>query len=117
MTYIDLGTPAVTGKITGADRSSSGATWVDITITNTGDGFVGDVVITELRFSALKKHKPVVVTVPVSAGSLAPGETRVVRVYATLPKGNGKFNVQARGSFTDQQGQTRAFVITTQMFK
>src|SRR5262249_21172960 len=116
VTFIDLGAPAVTGRILDAQASPSGDVWVDIEVTNGGDGFAGQVTITEGRFSALKGSGPVVLTTPGVVGSLAPGATRVGPVTAVLPPGS-KFNVQARGQFKNQQGITRGFVIKPEIFK
>jgi predicted extracellular nuclease len=116
VTFIDLGAPTVSGRIRDAQASPSGDVWVDIEVTNAGDGFAGQVTITEVRFSALKASGPVVLTTPVVVGALAPGETRVVRVTAVLPAGS-KFNVQAKGQFKNQQGITRGFVVKPEMFK
>ncbi len=114
--FIDLGTPMVSGRIAGAQSSPSGETWVDIALTNAGDGFARDVSITEVRFSALKGSAPVVLIDPAFVGTLAPLETRVIRVTAALPPGS-KFNVQATGRLLDQQGVRREFLIKPEMFR
>jgi predicted extracellular nuclease len=116
VTFIDLGMPKVGGRIAGAESSPSGATSVDIEVTNAGNGFARQVVVTELRFTALKGSGPIVITNAAVVGSLAPGETRLVRVNAQLPAGS-KFNVFGRGRFVDQSGESREFVITPEMFK
>jgi predicted extracellular nuclease len=116
VTFIDLGTPTVTARFTGAQGSPSGATWVDIEVSNRGSGFAGQVVITEVRFSGLKGSKPVVLIDPAVVGSLAPGQTKVVRVVANLPRGS-KFNVKGAGEFVDQFGIVREFVIRPEKFK
>jgi hypothetical protein len=53
---------------------------------------------------------------PAVLGSLAPGQTTVVRVVANLPPGS-KFNVQAASEFVDQLGIVHEFVIRPEMFK
>ncbi|HYU79105.1 MAG TPA: hypothetical protein VEK56_08965, partial [Vicinamibacterales bacterium] len=116
VTYIDLGAPMITGRIVDAHASPSGDTWVDIEVSNVGDGFAHDVIISEVRFSALKASAPVVLIQPAVVGLLAPGETRIVRVTATLPPGS-KFNVHARGQLGDQLGVVREFPIKPEMFK
>jgi predicted extracellular nuclease len=114
--FIDLGTPSVSGRIAAAQSSPSGETWVDIEVTNKGDGLARDVAIAEVRFSALKGSPPVVLIDPATVGTLPPGETRVVRVTALLPAGS-KFNVQAKGRLLDQLGIAREFLIKPEMFK
>jgi len=116
VTYIDLGAPMITGRIVDAHASPAGDTWVDIGVSNVGDGFAHDVIISEVRFSALKASAPVVLIQPAVVGLLAPGETRIVRVTATLPPGS-KFNVHARGQLGDQLGVVREFLIKPEMFK
>ncbi len=116
VTFIDLGTPMVVGRIIAGQGSPSGATWVDIEVTNTGSGFASHVVIAELMFTALKGHPPIVLTNPAAVGALAPGETKVVRVNVALPP-DTKFNVHGKGRFVDQQGVVREFVIRPEMFR
>ncbi len=113
--YIDLGTPSVSARILGAEMSPTGETWVDIEVSNTGDGFADQIAITEIRFSALKASPPLVLSDPIIVGSLQPGEVTVVRVSVTLPAGSN-FNVFGQGQYRTQTGEVRSFLIKPETF-
>jgi predicted extracellular nuclease len=113
--YIDLGTPSITARILDAETSPTGETWVDIEVSNSGDGFADQLAITEIRFSALKASPPLVLSDPIIVGSLQPGEVTVVRVSVTLPAGSN-FNVFGQGQYRTQTGEMRLFLIKPETF-
>ena len=113
--YIDLGTPSVSARILDAAMSPTGETWIDIEVSNGGDGFADSIVLTEIRFSALKASPPVVLADPITVGSLQPGAVTVVRVSVTLPAGSN-FNVFGKGQYGTPSGDVRSFLIKPETF-
>jgi hypothetical protein len=109
VTYVDLGTPRVSGRITGIAVDPAEPTAVQIEVTNAGDGFARDVVIEDLRLTGVKASGPVLLA-PIVIGTLQPGETRTVTATTTVAV-DARFTASGLGRYLTQENEQRTFVL------
>ena len=88
---VAIGTPRITGSIAGIGSDSSGATYFNIVLTNTGTGNARNLVINTLTYhvlagtGTLTYNTSLSPPLPISIGSLNVGATSTTRIYLNVP--------------------------------
>jgi hypothetical protein len=112
---IDPGTPKITAAVAGKGVQSPGVLWIDVTLTNTGNGNAQPVKVTDLSFQTLTGSGSVTVAsptpaLPINAGNLLPGAFTTVRVYLNVPVTVKRFSITESGTVTSLAGTALKFL-------
>lgn len=106
---INPGTPRITALVTNKGAQSPGVLWVDVKLTNTGNGNAQPMVLTSLTLQTLAGTGTVTVNgatpaLPLNAGNLIPGASTTVRLYLNVPSTVTRFSVVESGNVKNLPG-------------
>jgi hypothetical protein len=107
---VSVGTPRLTGSITGKGRDASGNYFVDLRVKNTGTGHARDVRITSITFRTLAGSGTVSLdaaltgALPLLLGDLDIGAFTTLRLYLTLPSTVTRFSISEGGKVRNVAG-------------
>jgi hypothetical protein len=102
------GTPKINGSLVGVDPAR---TWIDVQYMNTGGDVAVSAAINSVAFRALTGTGVVAgsTPMPASLGTLAPGQSVVVRYLVSIPPAVSRVSVTASGSMRTAAGSTLRF--------
>lgn len=112
---VNLGTPRIAGSIAAKGRDASGNYYVDLRLTNTGDGHARNVRINVLAFRTLSGTGTVSYNtalsgaLPLMVGSLDVGASNIVRLYLNLPSTVTRFSITEGGTLQNVAGTSFSF--------
>ncbi len=107
---VTLGTPRITGSISGVGTDPSGATYVNVVLTNTGTGNAQNLIINSLVFRTLSGTGTVTYDttlspkLPITIGNLYLGAPVTTRVYLNVPGTATRISITEDGSVQDVLG-------------
>jgi hypothetical protein len=107
---VALGSPRISGSISGVGPDPSGATYVDVSLTNTGTGNARNLKINSLVFRTLSGTGTVTYnsalspSLPLTLGNLDVGATVTTRLYLNVPSTVLRLSVTESGPVQDVVG-------------
>jgi hypothetical protein len=115
MVTVNLGTPRIAGSIAAKGHDASGNYYVDLRLTNTGDGHARNVRINTLAFRTLSGTGTVSYnaalsgTLPLVVGALDVGASNIMRLYLNLPSTVTRFSITEGGTLQNVAGTSFNF--------
>jgi hypothetical protein len=107
---VTVGTPGVAVFVPNKGRDPDGTFWVDLLLLNTGTGYARTVSIASLTLRTLVGTGTVTFNagrtgpLPLNAGAIGAGGTRVIRVYLNVPPTVRRFSITEHGSAENVNG-------------
>jgi hypothetical protein len=112
------GPPEIAVAIVGKGAHGPGVQFYDLRFTNSGSGQARAVTLQEVTprvlagVGAVRYNSGLSPRLPLALGDLAPGASRTIRIFLTVPLTVTRFSLTERGQFRDGAGTTLTFSVS-----